>query len=566
MVAQQLSILKPALNGDINEAGSAYPAGANGTRVLDVAWKFATDSQRDLAWRVNTIMRDPKARMNGRLRVGELIFANDSVANSAGLRDGGALSAAWANYRKDPSLANWDHVKEAIEAAKGKAQDSQYASALLATVGKDNYLKILREWMKLHNSPARGLDGSALSAAKRDLGPLAEAFATLDSSTETPTWGRHDFRDWHKYIVEHATMSELSSLLALAHQSRDFVVDSGGQLLQAAGINDGPDWNTYRLVQALDYDPQAMQQLLSRDGNAPLLLRPSVAVGIGIPGFKQLLANALHQALRKGAGDPGNRGLAFANVIKVFGDKAAWPSLRNSPINIVLARDIEQYLPDLAERQAHDQYMQDALSLFSPNGPVASVTPDQATNFFGGLMQDHDILPILQQEYIRYVQALDVGSADPFGTSEQRDEFFVQSRRAGGLSSLFLGGLSSANLSADATADFGSQLAILPVDLAVSAAGPEGLALESLTGKVADLAIKGPLQAIAKDIVSGRISPDRASEEADKLVEVQMAALKTSMKQHGMSPLSGSDESRIKDEFRGMMEPIIVHALKARGG
>ncbi|WP_433255043.1 hypothetical protein ACQPYK_13950 [Streptosporangium sp. CA-135522] len=593
---QRAQTLRPFLSASIAEAGPDWPAGS-GAEVLDNVGRFLDEACRDLTWRTQTIERIEDAVSKGGLKTAEFVFGDAASAQTAGALAGKRALAAWQDYMKDPGVKSWEKVRAALGESRGKTTDAAYSAGLLATLGATAFGAIFAAAGARNQNDRRGYSPQSLEKVGEDLNPLAEAFASTDVAGTLP-----------KTLRDHALnglpIGDMAALLGLARQSRGFLVQAGAKLAQYGGHReDEEDWNTYWLVKALSQNGEATQELLASGDNAALLLRPEVVNDEGRPGFKQLLATALDKALAPGAGDPTLRRNAWINVIKVFGDKTAWPSLLPepskteyfapldgqpsdkrylpgdtkitpvpSPIGQVLARHIAQYFPQLAAvwSSGHD----------SP-GPTLNdgwqkLDSDRIASFFAGLLRDPAGLPLLKNGYDVFLGGLDLGKEHPFGSAsteearqEQRELFYGKAVAAGAMASLLFNGLHEADLDAEEKHKFAVELLFLPVDAMIGGfAGKvigDGIWEGAMAGKIADLQWKNT----AQDAIEGFLdegSPEEASNLVDVLVEGQVSAFNASRRHHGQPPLADSDIRQLKDIFYGRLEPVLEAALRARGG
>ncbi|GAA3408661.1 hypothetical protein [Streptosporangium vulgare] len=593
---QRARTLRPSLSASIAEAGTDWPAGP-GAEALDGVGRFLDETRRDLTWRIQTIERVEGATSQGGLRAAEFAFGDAEAARTAGTLAGKRTLAAWQAYQRDPSVQNWEKVQEALREGKGKTVDAAYSAGLLTTLGTGAFAGIFAAVSVRNQNDARGYSPVDLAKAKKDLGPLAEAFASTDAAGTLPK----ELRD---RALGDLPIADMAALLGLARQSREFLVQAGTALAQRSGHReDEEDWNTYWLVKALSQNGEATQELLASGDNATLLLRPEVVNDGGRPGFKKLLATALDKALAPGAGAATLRRDAWINVIKVFGDKTAWPSLLPepskleyfppldgqpsdkrylpgdtkvipvpSPIGQVLARHISQYFPELAVVWSREH---DSLPV-APGEGWRNLDAESVVNFFGGLLRDPAALSPLRSGYGDFLEDLDLGKEHPFGNASteegregQRRAFYDKAVRAGALASLFFSGLHEADLDAEETRKFTVEFLFLPLDALVGGWAGHLLADSVLAGaaasKAVDLTWKNTLQDEIENFLDEG-SPEEASDLVDVLVDGQLSAFNASRESHGQPPLGESDLRQLKDIFYGRLEPVLEAALRVRGG
>ncbi|WP_380708571.1 hypothetical protein [Sphaerisporangium corydalis] len=573
--AQRAAALKPYLSASITDAGTDWPAGPS-TEVLDRCRQFLTAAQQDLTWRAQVIERIEGATSKGGVKGAEFAFPSARSAHAAGIIAGDIVKAAWSAYEADPSLVNWRALQSALGDRKGKTSDPEYAAGLLTQMGASAFAGILRAESAKNQNNRNGYAPADLTRAKKDLAPLAEAFASADSTGKAPA-------DLRARLLDKTPLDDLAAVLALAPQSTGFVVAAGTRLAKAAGHKSPDlDWNTHWLVKSLTHDLAATQQLLADPATAALLLRPEVVKGTGTPGFEKLLATALNKALSPTAGTPTLRRTAWINTIKTLGEQGAWSSLTPSisertglpipsPVGQVLTRHVHQYFSELS-------------AVWMNRGPKANttgpgwtgLTAEQVIRFFGGIFRDPAALPVLEKDYKAFVSGLDLGKGNPFGdapTSAERDTqravFIKNAKEAGGIASLLIGGLHTADLSAEEARDLYIQLAMFPLDVMAGAVadrmGAEVLLAETAVGKAADIIVKGPLQEVISNFWD-MAPPGEASDLTDRLLAVQTEALNESLREHRMTTLSSSDQEYLQFTFKGMLYDALHDALQERGG
>ncbi|GAA3833808.1 hypothetical protein GCM10022226_63980 [Sphaerisporangium flaviroseum] len=573
--AQRAAALKPYLSASITQAGVDWPAGP-ATEVLDRCLQFLTAAHADLSWRAQTIERIENASSKDGVKGAEFPFPSAASAHAAGIIAGDLVKAAWAAYQADPTVTNRRELLSALADRQGKASDPEYAAGLLNQLGASAFAGILRAASLNDQNNRIGYDPTDLARVRKQLGPLAEAFAAADPTGAAPA-------DLRTRLLDKTPLSDLAVLLALAPQSTSFIVAAGTKLAKASGSK-SPDlnWNTHWLVKSLTHDIAATQQLLADPDTAELLLRPATVKGTATPGFEKMLADALNKALAPEAGDDTLRRTAWINTIKALGDPAAWSSLTPStdqrtgmptpsPISPVLAEHIRQYLPDFARIWMASDPENEAVK------PAAwkDLSASEITMFLGSLSRDPAALSVLEKNYTAFVGKVDLGEGHPFGDAategerqKQRNVFFGRASVAAAVASLLIGGLHKADLSEEEARDTQIQLMLFPLDLAVGAfSGGVGghLVLETAIGKAADLYVKNPGQDLLSELWDGA-PPEEATRLTNALVNRQMAAFVASRQQHGLSPLSKSDVKYTKNTFRGLLLPVVLEALKERGG
>lgn len=350
---QRAQTLRPSLSASIAEAGTDWPAGP-GAEVLDGVGRFLDETRRDLTWRTQTIERVEGASSQGGLRSAEFAFGDAAAARTAGTLAGKRTLAAWQAYQKDPSVQNWEKVQGVLREGQGRTADAAYSAGLFATLGTGAFVGIFAAVSARNQNDTRGYSPANLAKAKKDLGPLAEAFASTDAAGTLP-------RDLRDRALGDLPIADMAALLGLARQAREFVLAAGAKLLQYSGSRvDGKDWNIYWLAKALSRDVGATQRFLASAENAALLLRPEVVNGLDGTDFEQLLATALDGALAPGTGDVTLRRDAWLNIINTLSRKNFWPSLTSdhekgewisasapSSVGQVLAKHVPQYFPEL---------------------------------------------------------------------------------------------------------------------------------------------------------------------------------------------------------------------------
>ncbi|MEU4534614.1 hypothetical protein AB0G15_07095 [Streptosporangium sp. NPDC023825] len=569
---QRARTLRPSLSASIAEAGTDWPAGP-GAEVLDGVGRFLDETRRDLTWRTQVIERVEGAASQeglasrGRLRTAEFAFGDAAEARTAGALAGKRTLAVWQAYQKDPSVQNWKKVQGALGEGQGRTVDAAYSAGLLTTLGAGTFAGIFAAVSARNQNDARGYSPANLAKAKKDLGPLAEAFASTDAAGTLP-----------KGLRDHALgdlpIGDMAALLGLARQSREFVLAAGAKLLQYGGSRvDGKDWNAYWLVKALSRDAGATQRFLASAENAALLLRPEVVNGLDGTDFEKLLATALDGALASDAGDAALRRDAWLNIIDLYSRKNFWPALSApSPVGQVLATHISQYFPELVDIWNR----KDRFPSRGTDQGWQRFDSEKISNFFGGLLQSPGALMPLRDGYGEFLKELDLGKDHPFGDASteearkgQREIFYEKVVESGALASIFFSGLHEADLSADETDKVIVELLTFPLDLFGASALGEvidgGVFKETVAGKVVDIVEKNNL----KSTIEGILDRERSGEASDLvevLVDAQVAALGASRQAHGYPPLGDSDLRQLRDLFYGRLEPVLRTALDARGG
>lgn len=566
-----LAALRPELENAIATAGPDW-TGRNGTAAMHRAWAFLDDSQRDLRWRISVITRLDRSQVHvdGGLLTARFPYAGEAEAVQAGRRAGLALAAAFDEYKRDFSLEGWRKVEAAMAAVKDGAADPAYAAALLAALGPGAFRTLFTQWMNVHHSgPARGLPPEPLDRARPFLGPLATAFAAAESD------GRLDGR-WRAEVLQKAGPATLATLAVLAKQSAAFLNDAALRLLSLPGAGANmttphADWNTHWLIKAYDNDPQAFQRLLAdRPEAVRLVLNPLLVKGTETPGFERLLASAFDKALRKETGDPAVRARAWFNLINGFGRPETdeyhplYLSLTDSPLNVVFARHVTPYLEELARGQARQASPELAAAL-AATPPWHALDPGVPPQFFGAVMQDPKAARILYQEFQTYVGGLDLGRYHPFSSdAAERARYTRLSAQAGGLANLLLGGAAYAEFNDDEFAEMVANVAILPVDYTFNRVSYPGPLAATMSGYQADK-LKTDLKELVQDFLDGK-TPDTARVVADRLVDMQVDQVITSLRKHGGEPLTPEDVDQLRQALKGRMHEALVKALENRGG
>ncbi|WP_329092645.1 hypothetical protein [Streptosporangium sp. NBC_01469] len=547
--------------------------------MLDGVGRFLDETRRDLTWRTQTIERVEGASSRGGLRTAEFAFGDAAAARTAGTLAGKRTLAAWQAYQKDPSVQNWEKVQGALREGQGRTADAAYSAGLLTTLGTGTFAGIFAAVSARNQNDARGYSPANLAKAKKDLGPLAEAFASTDAAGTLP-------RDLRDRALGDLPIADMAALLGLARQSREFVLAAGAKLLQYSGSRvDGKDWNVYWLAKALSQDMKATQRFLTTGDNAVLLLRPEVVNGLEGTDFEHLLAKALDGALAPGAGDATLRRDSWINIISNLSRKNFWPSLTSghekgewifasapSPVGQVLAKHVSQYFPELVAvwNQGH------GVPGITLGEGWKKLDSEKIAGFFGGLLRGHGTLGPLKTGYGKFLLDLDLGKDHPFGDAstesvraEQREIFYGKAVDAGALASMFFSGLHEADLSAEAVNGIIADLFLLPVDALIGWGTGEmiskGVWMGASTGKTADAAGKNDLKDVVTDLLN-KGGPGEASDLLDVLVDSQLTVFNVSRQAHGQMPLGDSDLRQLKDLFYGRLEPVLEDAFKARGG
>ncbi|MGP3920974.1 hypothetical protein [Nonomuraea sp. 10N515B] len=303
---QALTGTRPGLDAAIAEAGEDW-AGRQGTAAMHRTWAFYDESQQDLKWRIDTIEQLVSVREKGIL-TGTFPFDSEAEAVSAAVNDANEVTETFQNHDRYLPGDNW--LRKAAGPLKGKVVDPAYAAALLAGLGgPEAFVKLFREWIDTQAAGQhRGLQPEALErAAASTPGPLAAAFA---SAERTGRLGG----EWYDMVAT-APADVLTTLVALAGQSGTFLnrvaIDLLNRSPDAESVD--PDWNLHNLAQAYTANPDAFQQLLAEHPKESGVL---LAADTGNPAYEPTLADALHNALKPGAGADGLRERAWFTVIR----------------------------------------------------------------------------------------------------------------------------------------------------------------------------------------------------------------------------------------------------------
>ncbi|MQA95208.1 MAG: hypothetical protein GEV11_11390 [Streptosporangiales bacterium] len=557
----QAAMLKPILGESIEQAGRDFPGGP-GTVALDRLIRFADESAADIDWRVATLERMDRSRDGFGMLSGDLPFPSLGAAKQSGLVAGAEGRRLWEAYRRDPSGANRQALREWLRGVgTTKTRDAEYASAMLGGLGRANFKALVTDLAR-GSAGGHGLSADELEGVRADLEPIAEAVASAEAAGRL----RAEIRD---EVLNGIPIAGLSAMLALADQPRSLLVPTARVLVQHSDAQGAePNWNNHWTVGALARDPLAMQEFMGRRSDLTLLLRPSVTKGTHTPGFERLLAQAMNGATAPGSGDAGLRREAYINTVNVLADKNMWPTLRDSPLNRVLAENSGQYLPQLAGiAAAHDENAPE----FHPGKPWDQVKSDTAGRFFAGVLQEPTAAPILRDHYRAFVRDLDLTDADPFGRASdpavrevQRAKFHDAGARAGGLGSLFLDGIAQADLSYEERREALESLVGLPVTYIVnSAVGAPGLG-----GQIQEELVNRTVVAPVVDFAFSLNDKDyaQASVEMERLVDTQLARLADQRHQDGLPALSKSDQGILRNYIQGLYAESMVRSLAQRGG
>ncbi|MCG5219476.1 hypothetical protein [Streptosporangium sp. KLBMP 9127] len=561
---------RPGLEAAIAEADAEW-AGGQGTAAMHRAWAFFHDSQRELKWRIDTITQVHGGPSGGKLLTAQFPFSGEAQAAAAGKNAGTQIASALSAYQHDNAPKDWLKVEAAMTAAKGGIGDPAYAAALLATLGPVAFQQLFRQWKNVNAAGHdRGLPPAVRERARVSLGVMAGALASADRAKRVG-------EPWRKELLEKGELDTLSTLVALADQSDTFLNQVGTRLLnlplmaRRAHMSD-PDWNTYALMKAYDANPKAFQRLLAEQKNtAFLLLLPDRVKMSGIPDFQPTLAKTLDKALRPGAGDNALRARAWVNLINGLGYEGSHESgghfdtLKNSPINAVLARNLAPYLGQLASVQAAATSPA-LVNAVTPGGPWNSVRPDVASRFFGAVMQDPAAVKTLTQTAQNFGRRLDIGRFHPFSSDEaERATYTRLSAQAGGLSNLLLGGSTYAELSDDQYRDFITDIMLLPVDYGVNKYWNIAQPSKATARDYGVDQTKGTMGDLINDYFDDK-TPATAEKISEALIDQQVRLVVESLKQHGQRPLTPEDVDQVRQAFRGRLHEALVNALKERGG
>jgi hypothetical protein len=557
---------RPGLEAAIAEAAEHW-AGHEGVTAMHRTWWFFHESQQDLKWRVDTLKRMVPTHQQGML-TGTFLFKSETEAEQAAKKDASAITEALKHHDEYLSGQSWSKVEKALAALKGRADDPAYAAALLAALGPTTFQKLIRDWMNTQaKGDRRGLTPDALKrAGDSSPGLLAKAFASAESS------GRLG-NEWQK-MVETAPSDILTTLVALAPQSTTFLNRVATSLLNRPPNSDAvptdPNWNLHNLAKAYQANPEAFQRLLAEhQREAGILLDAYTIRSTGVPAYEEMLAKALHGALKPGSGADDVRDRAWITVINSIGsENSLWVggslgTFANSPISRILAQDIKPILDHLARGQAARNAPE--VPYVKPRPPWDSLDPAVSARFMGALMQDRAAANTLLKAAKEYTQGLDMGRFNPFAPDSYSREAHVNlAERTGAMANLLLAGSIYAEWSDDEYADRIAGYLLMPVDY-FDEYFPVGSKIV-VTGKAKGL---DEVKDVMKDMITDYLdkkTPETADAVANKLVEQQVAFLTESLKAHGQPPLSAADRAMMRDAIKGRLLSALTEALKVRGG
>ncbi|MFG2078638.1 hypothetical protein [Nonomuraea maritima] len=556
--------VRPGLEAAIAEAGQEW-TGRAGVTAMHRTWWFFHESQQDLRWRVDTLKRMVPTRQEGMLTA-TFPFSKDTEAARAAQKDAGPIIEALKQHHQHLSGQSWNEVEKALQALKGKIDDPAYAAALLTALGPQTFQKLIRDWMNTY-APGnrRGLTPDVLkSAGGSSPGLLAKAFASAESA------GRLG-NEWQK-MVETAPSDILTSLVTLAPQSGSFLNRVATNLLNRPPNSDpaDPNWNLHNLVKAYGANPEAFQRLLAEHPKeAGVLLDAYTVRTTGVPAYEEALAQALHGALKPGAGTDDLRERSWLTVINSIGSEDTFwvggglGTFSNSPISRTLAQDIKPILDHLARGQAKQNSPE--MPHLEPRAPWHTLDPAVSARFMGALMQDPAAADTLMKAGQSYTKELDMGRFHPFDQSTYGQDAHVNlAERTGALANLLLAGSTYAEWSDDEYADRLANLMLMPVDY-----------FDQYFPVASKVVATGKAQGVneAKDILKDVITdyldkktPDTAEAVAGRLIDGQIAWLDESLRQHGQAPLTTSQMILIRNAMEGRLQSALLDALKRRGG
>ncbi|MQA93379.1 MAG: hypothetical protein GEV11_01635 [Streptosporangiales bacterium] len=307
---------------------------------------------------------------------GELPFPSMDAAKQAGIVAGGEGKRLWEAWRRDPSGSNRLALTRWLRGLGAtKTRDHAYASALLRTLGRENFIVLITE-RTTGGGGKPGLCKGELEGVRSELGPIAEALASAEAAGELPA----DIRDT---VLNGLPDAGLSALLALADQPTTLLVPAARSLIPA-GHGKDPNWNTHWMVSALARNRDAMREVVSNRHDLALLLHPQVTKHIGTPGFEAQLAKAIDGVTAPGMGRPEERQQIFINAMNLLGtDEYKQTLSAGSPLNAVLAKNSGQYFPQLAGIAAAAANEEDAT--FHPGAPWDLVSAQTARQFMARL-------------------------------------------------------------------------------------------------------------------------------------------------------------------------------------
>ncbi|GAA3257575.1 DUF6571 family protein [Nonomuraea helvata] len=558
---------RPGLEAAIAEAGEDW-AGHEGVTPMHRTWAFFHESQQDLKWRVDTLKRVVPTQQKGML-TGTLPFSSEADAVQAAKRDATAITEALKHHDQYLSGQSWSEVEKALAALKGRADDPAYAATLLTALGPEVLEKLFRDWMNTQaKGDRRGLTPDALKrAADASPGLLARAFASAEGS------GRLG-NEWQK-MAETAPSDILTALVGLAPQSGTFLNKVATSLLNRPPNSDAfptdPNWNLYNLAKAYEANPEAFQRLLAEHPKeAGVLLDAYTIRSTGVPAYEEMLAKALHGALKPGSGTDDARDRAWLTVINSIGsENSLWVggslgTFANSPISRMLAQDIKPILDKLARGQAVRNSPE--VPYLKPGPPWDKLDATVSARFMGALMQDPAAADTLMKAAKEYTKELDMGRFHPFAPDSYSREAHVNlAERTGAMANLLLSGSTYAEWSDDEYAEQIAGYVLMPVDYFNNKYLPIESALVS-TGK--DKALDD-FKDVMKDMITDYLdkkTPETADAVANKLVEQQVAFLAESLKAHGQPPLGAADRAMMREAIKGRLLSALTEALRIRGG
>ncbi|MEW1837519.1 hypothetical protein AB0392_06130 [Nonomuraea angiospora] len=558
---------RPGLEAAIEDAGPEW-AGDQGTTAMHRAWAFFHEAQRDVKWRIDTISRmEPDHAVVGGWLTAEFRFGGEAEAARAGKEAGANLLKLLSDPATSEDPQTWQKVEAAMAALKEKIKDPAFAATLINAIGPAGLNELFRRWKDANAvGRKRGIPPEELARGKATFGVLAQALANADAA------GRVDDKS-RKALVDSVEIDALSALVALARQSTPLLNQAAKRILSTPPSGQAPDfsdadWNLQALINAYEANPAALQRLLAEDKDAAAqLLHPNRVKLSGLPdGFEEQLAGVLDKALNAPKGDAALRARAWVNLMNglgydgSYGPAGHFESLRNSPINEVLARGVVPYIPQLALGQAL-QASPKLKAHLTPEPPWNTLDPEVARRFVGALMQDPAASKILQEELPKYGWGLDIGRFQPFGGAGERAEYTRLSARLGGLASLLLGGLSYARLSRKEYADWVASIALLPVAFGVNQWGNIADATAATGRDVAVDAMKDAAKERIMEYLAGK-GPQDVGDLADYLVDAAAQIVATSLEQHGQPLMTVEDRDRITQEFRGRLHDPLKKALE----
>ncbi|NUR92918.1 MAG: hypothetical protein HOY71_53350, partial [Nonomuraea sp.] len=436
----QANSIRGRLAADIAAAAGDW-TGGTGAEALSRTASFLTTAERDLNWRITTITHAPGVKWDHGMATAQFAFADLAAAEAAGRAKGGELAKLWAQYKQDPTLANYNRFLAAMKVGEG---DPGYDAGLLKGLGADNYRAIFEEWMKLKKDPTgHGVNPAELKQLIHDLGPLARALAVADVP------------DLRRNLLKKGSPDVISALLVMTPQSKEFVVEAGKYLAGAVtNHTTDPNWNLRWLYTALDQNPVAFQAVLASSlETANRLLSPTV---LGEGDIRDLTTRAITKAMNEGLNDPTRR-QAIANIAGSFSPgidrnpqlRAALvaaltreldnqptrrdffqklvrslaaagkpaPALREKDINQLFARHLVSFLPEISGLEATRN---DPNLKMDPGDGWSLVSHDDLVNVINGVIIDPDGYKTLRNGLYRFQSTLDKGTGD-INDPKQRD-------------------------------------------------------------------------------------------------------------------------------------------------